>query len=77
MLSIARRELLLMELHSFGYQKDPKGTGFYYGGNWLRDYVALLKQFVSEKQIQITKIPEEARPTKPWIQFGAIIEVVI
>lgn len=77
MLRITRRALVLMECHCFGYHKDPYGSGFYYGGNWLRDYAALLKQFVPQGRIRISKIPEEVWPVQPWKEFGAIVEVIL
>lgn len=76
MLRIASKALVLMECHCFQTGKDPEGKGFYYGGNWLRDYRALLKQFVPEEQIRVTKIPEDVWPGEPWRTFGAVIEVV-
>lgn len=77
MLRITRRALVLMELHCFESDKDPNGRGFYYGGNWVRNYRALLRQFVPEKRIRITKIPEDVWDAEPWRTFGAVIEVVI
>jgi len=63
MLRVTRKALVLMELHCFESDtKDPLGLGFYqhgYWGNWIRDYEALLKQFVSEEQIRVTKIPRD------------------
>lgn len=78
MIRITRKALILMELHcSKPQRKDPYGLGVYYGGNWHRDYKALLKQFVSEEQIYVTKIPQNVWPAEPWKSFGAIIEVVM
>ena len=59
---IARRALILVEWHCFESQKDPHGLGVFYLGCWKRDYVALLKQFVSEEQIHVTKTPEDVWP---------------
>lgn len=65
-----------MELHCFEPNiKDPSGLGIYHRPNWVRNYLALLKQFVSEEQIRVTKIPEDVWPGKPWEQLGAVIEV--
>ncbi len=78
MLRITRRVLILIEPHSFELnEKDLLKLGYmtYYGGLWIRDYVTLLKQFVPEKQIQVTKIPEDIRPVKPWKELGAVLEV--
>ncbi len=77
MLRIANQALVLMELHCFEPNtKEPLGLGIYQGGNWIRDYAALLKQFVSEEQIQVTKIPEDVWAEEPWKELGAVIEVV-
>lgn len=78
MLRVARRALILMEWHCFAPQcKDPNGLGVYHHGSWKRDYVALLKQFVREEQIHVTKIPADIWPDKKWKALGAIIEVVV
>lgn len=78
MIRITRKALVLMELHCFEPDtKEPLGLGIYYGGNWIRDYVALLKQFVSPEQIRVTKIPEDVWPAEPWKELGAVIEVVM
>lgn len=75
---ITQRALILMEPHSFGLsEKDLLELGLftYYGGQWIRNYVTLLKQFVPEKQIKVTKIPEGIWPFKPWQELGAVLEV--
>ena len=78
MIRITRQALVLMELHCFEPDtKEPLGLGIYYGGNWIRDYVALLKQFVSPEQIRVTKIPDDVWPAEPWKKLGAVIEVVM
>lgn len=79
MLRITHRALILVEWHCFDSQskKDPHGLGVYHYGCWKRDYVALLRQFVPEEQISITKITEEIWPDEQWKQTGAIIEVVV
>ena len=75
---ITRRALIFMEWHSFEPQrKDPYGLGVYEQGNWKRDYVSLLKQFVIEEQIRVTKIPEETWPDKNWKRWGGVIEVIL
>ena len=78
MLRIARRALVLVEWHGFDSQnkKDPNGLGVYYGGCWKRDYTALLKQFVPDEHISISKIPEDLWPDARWREVGAIIEVL-
>ena len=75
---IARRALILMEWHSFEPQdKDPYGLGVYEHGIWKRDYSSLLKQFVIEEQIRVTKIPEEVWPDENWKRWGGVIEVIL
>lgn len=75
---ITRRALILMEWHSFEPDhKDPYGLGVYEQGNWKRDYVSLLKQFIREEQIHVTKITEEMWPDKNWKEVGAVIEVAM
>ena len=75
---ITRQALILMEWHSFKPQrKDPYGLGVYEQGNWKRDYVSLLKQFVSEEKIRATKIPEEVWPDENWKRWGGVIEVIL
>lgn len=77
MIRLSRRALILVEWHCFeSQQKDPCGMGIYRHGTWMRDYVALLKQFVQEENIRVTKIPDEVWPDKGWQRFGAVIEVV-
>ena len=76
MIRIARHALILVERHSEDEKKDPYGLGIYHG-NWKRDYVALLKQFVREEQIHVTKISEDIWSDKGWSEVGAVIEVVI
>ena len=78
MIRITRRVLIFMERHRFEPDhKDPYGLGVYYLGCWKRDYVALLKQFVREESIHITKITEDIWPDKNWKRWGGIIEVTI
>ncbi|MBA7635601.1 hypothetical protein ES703_43205 [subsurface metagenome] len=75
---IARKGLILVEWHNFGqWLNDRHGLGVYTSGLWVRDYVALLKQFVPEEQIHVTKITESIWPDEGWIKNGALIEVTI
>ena len=78
MLRITRRALILVEWHSFAPRgKDPEGLGLHSLGYWKRDYAALLRQFVPEEQVDVTKIPEQVWPVEGWKEFGAIIEVMV
>ena len=75
---ISNKELVLIELqYLVPSTKDPFGRVIYQAGNWVRDYAAVLKQFVAEEQIRVTKIPEVAQPVEPWKELGAVIEVVM
>jgi ubiquinone/menaquinone biosynthesis C-methylase UbiE len=72
MLRIASKAVILLEWHSFGHTSNPLGV---HVGHWMRDYVALFKEFVPEENIHITKMPEELWPDKYWQKYGAVIEV--
>jgi len=75
---ITRQALIFMEWHSFKPQlKDPYGLGVYEQGNWKRDYVSLLKQFVPDKEIYVTKISEETWPDENWKRWGAVTEAIL
>ena len=78
MVRIARHALIFMEWHSFEPDHtDPYGLGVFHSGNWKRDYVALLKQFVPEEDIYVTKITGDIWPDKNWKELGGVIEVII
>jgi ubiquinone/menaquinone biosynthesis C-methylase UbiE len=77
MIRITKRAIIFVEWHSVDKRKDPEGLGIYYLGNWKRDYFALLKHFVPEEAISVTKISEEVWPAKVWKEIGAIIEVSV
>jgi len=38
---------------------------------------ALLKQFVPEEKIRVTKITEEMWPDENWKRLGGVIEVIV
>ena len=76
MLRVSRRALVLMECYSFEPSKDINGKGINQNGIWVRDYAALLKRFVPEKQIRINRIPEDVWPVEPWKSCGVVIEVI-
>ena len=78
MLRIARKTIFLLEWHYFeSGGADRRGLGVYHSGAWKRDYVALLKQFVEEKRIAVTRITGDIWPEKNWAEVGAIIEVTM
>lgn len=79
MIRITRKALILVEWHSFERRrKDMYGLGICTSnGIWKRDYVALLKYFVPEKQIRVTKITDDIWPEENWKKMGAVIEVIM
>ena len=77
MLRIARRALILVEWYCENHNMDPYGQGIYHFGNWKRNYVSLLKQFISKERIRLTKIPNKLWPVKNWQELGYLIEVII
>ncbi len=78
MTRIAHKGLILVEWHDCDQRlNDRLGLGGFIGGIWVRDYVALLKQFVPEEQIRVTKITENIWPDGGWVKYGALIEVII
>ena len=79
MLRIAQKAVILVEWHSFIPQnkKDPLGLGFYHHGCWERDYSTLLRQFIPEKQVSISKITKDVWADEIWSTAGAIIEVIM
>lgn len=78
MLRVGSKALVLIEWYDFDSdQRDPDGLGVYYKSLWKRDYKALLKQFVREEQITVTKITEDLWPSANWCEVGAVVEVVL
>ncbi|MDP2932046.1 MAG: class I SAM-dependent methyltransferase [Chloroflexota bacterium] len=78
MLRLAKRVIVLMELHRFESKGRPReALGIYQYGNWTRDYAALWKQFVKPEQVRVSRIPEVVWPARPWSESGAVIEVVL
>ncbi len=72
MLRIARKALVFLEWHSFDSVANPRGV---YVGHWMRDYTALLKEFVPQENIHVTKMPEELWSDKYWQKYGGVVEV--
>ncbi len=78
MLRVAKKGLVLVERHIFDPQaRDRNGLGIRHHGLWQRDYIALLSQFVPERNIRITKITKEMWPDPEWQETGAIIQVMM
>jgi len=71
-LRITRKALVFLEWHSFGCAADPRGV---YVGHWMRDYTALLKEFVPQENIHVIKMPDELWPDKYWQKYGGVVEV--
>ena len=77
MVRITRRGLIFVEYHDFARQlNDKQGLGVYTAGHWVRDYVALLKQFVPAEQIRVTMLGD-LWPGGNWGKFGAIVEATL
>jgi len=75
---ISRKGLVFLEWHDYDQRfKDTHGLGVFTLGRWARDYVSLIKGFVSEEQIHFSKLPEGLWPTPGWERFGAIIQVIL
>ncbi|MDZ4230424.1 MAG: glycosyltransferase, partial [Dehalococcoidales bacterium] len=78
MMRIVRGGIVLVECHDFEHQPgDRQGLGVFKRGLWVRDYTTLLKQFVPENQINITKLTKEVWPPDGWGRNGALIEVTL
>ena len=78
MLRVARKALVLVEWNLIDARDNARsGLGVYHYGFWTRNYAALLKQFVREDQLRVTKIPEGVWPVDGWKEFGYVIEVIM
>jgi len=78
MVRVARKGLILVERHCFEpASRDRYGLGIRRQGLWLRDYIALLKTYVPEEKIRITKITKDVWPDPEWQKTGAVIEVAV
>ena len=71
---ITRKALIFNEWHWENNSLKRKEY-FWYDGNWVYDYKALLRNIVSLESIKISKIPPEIWGGSGWEEFGAIIEV--
>ena len=70
MLRLSRLALVFLEQHD----SNASAKGKYWHGKWIRDYIGLMKQFVPEKNIQITRLTAEQWSDRDWQRIGAIIE---
>lgn len=73
MLRVSRLVLVLLEQHD----SDAGIMGKYRRGKWIRDYVALLKQFVPAGCIHLTKITSDLWSDPDWETKGALIEIAL
>ena len=69
MLRVTNQALILLEWHS---KSNPLGV---YVGHWMRDYATLLKEFIPENKIRITKLPGGLWGGN-WQKYGAVIEAI-
>ena len=74
MMRIARKALVFNE-HHLGPNFENGKECFYYDGHWVYDYEAVLRKYVSSRDIKVSKLPEGAWDDVGWKRFGAIIEV--
>lgn len=75
MFRVARKALIFLEWHCSNSGSNPLGV---YVGHWMRDYVALWKEFIPENKIKVIKMPEELMYSdQNWQRWGAVIEVIL
>lgn len=71
MLRVARRRLVLLEMHD----QAASWKGRYTRDGWLRDYGALMKLFVAEDAFRLEKLPAGLRDSGRWPIYGTLVEV--
>jgi ubiquinone/menaquinone biosynthesis C-methylase UbiE len=74
MLRVTRKALIFLEWHCFDSKCNTLGV---YVGHWMRNYVALLKEFVPEDRIKVTKMPKDLWSDPNWQRWGGVVEVVL
>ena len=74
MLRISIKALILFEWQDFKSQSNPLGK---FKRHWVRNYFALIKEFIPEEQIKIIKSPKDFWNDKNWQKYGAVIEIMI
>ena len=67
LLRIARKGIVLLELHHDGKQSI-------YKDNWIHNYRNIFEQFVDKKRITISKLPKGVWGGN-WDEYGNIIEI--
>jgi hypothetical protein len=70
MFRVSKKAIILVEWHIENKEEYDAHIGV-----WKRNYLNLLKEFIPEKRISLTKITPEMWPDKNWQKYGHIIEV--
>jgi ubiquinone/menaquinone biosynthesis C-methylase UbiE len=73
LLRVTRKTLVLMEMQPRHRNKTDKSDE-YHLGLWLRDYRALLQQFIPVGGIRISPVTKDIWDETGWNESGAIIE---
>ena len=71
---VARKAVIFLEWHDFEYTSNSLGT---YVGHWKRDYVAILREYVPEDRVRVSKLPRELWADQKWQKWGAVIEAAL
>lgn len=75
---IAGKGIVLLEQNCFESGNKPLSSlGISRLGVWQRDYAALLKQFIPDRPVKVTRISKDVWPGEQWQETGAIIEVAL
>lgn len=72
---ITKKKLFFLEWYEFELNNDVNGLGVFEQGIWKRNYENLLKRYVPEENINVTKITYDIWPDKNWSNFGGLVEV--
>ena len=76
-LRVSRKAVVFLEQNCASDSRDPYGLGSYGLGQWQRNYVDLLKQFIPEERIRSGRLPAGVWPGEDWSQHGYLIKVLI
>ena len=68
---VARRRLVLLEMHKPGVRVSGKYTT----DGWLHDYKVALSGLQRFRSMKIERMPCELRPDGRWPQYGSLIDV--
>jgi len=70
-----RARLILLECHCYRSKTNSLGV---YVGHRVRDYVALLKEFIPRNKIRVIKMPKELMYSdENWQKWGTVTEAVM